>query len=87
MRDFASFSMILDKLGAECVKSLNVDFLSLKEFFDLFAHVPCGFFGESEREYPGGVDVFLFGHVRYLGGDGRGLACACACEDQLGAWV
>ncbi len=28
------------------------------------------------------VDVFLFDHVRELGGDGRGLASAC--EDQVG---
>jgi len=34
----------------------------------------------------GGVDVFLFHHVCDLGGDGRGLACACACEDELGGW-
>ena len=33
----------------------------------------------------GGVDGFFFDHVCDLGGDGRGLACACACEDKLGA--
>ncbi|GFO97335.1 hypothetical protein ig2599ANME_1535 [groundwater metagenome] len=49
---------------------------------ELFAHVPCSFFGEGERENMGGIDVFLFDHVCYLGGYGRGLACAC--EDQLG---
>ncbi len=32
----------------------------------------------------GWVDVFLFDHVCDLGGDGRGLASACACEDRLG---
>jgi hypothetical protein len=31
-----------------------------------------------------GVDALLFDHVRHLRGDGRGLASACACEDQLG---
>jgi len=33
------------------------------------------------------VDVFLFDHVCDTGGDGRGLARACACEDQLGTLV
>ncbi len=66
------------------MKRFYVDFLSLKELLDLFTHVPCCFFGEGEREYPGWVDVFLFDHVCDLGCDGRGLACACACEDQLG---
>jgi hypothetical protein len=61
-----------------------VDFLSLKEFLDFFTHVSCSLFGESEREDLGGVDVFLFDHVSDLGGDGRGLACPCTCEDQLG---
>ena len=63
---------------------LYVDLLSLKEFLDLFAHVPCGFFGEGESEDLGGVDVLFFDHVCDLCSDGRGLASACACEDQLG---
>ncbi|MCG2737399.1 MAG: hypothetical protein L6282_13525 [Candidatus Methanoperedenaceae archaeon] len=67
------------------MKSLNNYFLSLKEFLDFFAHVPCSFFGEGEGEDLGGGDVFLFHHVRDLCGYGRGLACAC--EDQLGACV
>ncbi|MFA4958026.1 MAG: hypothetical protein WC556_13745 [Candidatus Methanoperedens sp.] len=29
-----------------------------------------------------GVDAFLFDHVCYFRCDGRGLASACACEDQ-----
>ena len=41
----------------------NDHFFSLKEFLDFFAHVPCAFFGEGEREEMGGVDVFLFGHA------------------------
>jgi hypothetical protein len=75
--------MIVDKLGAEWVKSLNDHFLSLKEFPDFFAHVPCSFCGEGKGENLGEVDVFLFDHVRYLRGDGHSLASACACEDQV----
>ncbi|MFZ3168626.1 MAG: hypothetical protein WA130_13505 [Candidatus Methanoperedens sp.] len=33
--------------------------LSLKEFFDLFAHVPCCFFGEGEREDLGWINFFI----------------------------
>ncbi|MDO8727430.1 MAG: hypothetical protein Q7J35_15280 [Candidatus Methanoperedens sp.] len=66
------------------MESLNNHFLSLKELLDFFAHVLCGFFGEGEREDLGGVDVLLFDHVCDLGCYGRGLASACACEDQLG---
>ena len=61
--------------------------LSLKEFFDFFAHVPCSFFREGEREDLGMVDAFRFDHISALRGDGRGLASACACEDQVGGWV
>jgi len=59
-------------------------FLFPEELFDLFAHVPCGFFGEGECEDLGWVDVFLFDHLCDLRCDGRSLACACTCEDQLG---
>ena len=48
-----------------------------------FHACPCSFFGECEGEYLGWGDVFLFDHVCNLGCDGRGLACARACEDQL----
>jgi hypothetical protein len=33
---------------------------------------------------PGWGDVLIFDHWCY-GGDGRGLASACACEDRRGA--
>jgi len=59
-------------------------FPSWKEFLDLFTQVLCGFFGEGERENLGRVDVFFFDHVSDLRGDGRGLPCARACEDELG---
>jgi len=39
------------------------------------------------RSDPAIIEDTAFNHVRYLRGDGRGLARACACEDQLGAWV
>ena len=64
------------------MKSLNDHFFSLKELLDLFAHVPCCFSGEGERENLRGVDAFFFDHVCDPGCDGRDLACAC--EDQLG---
>jgi|GEM_PF-3696268 len=85
--NFASVSMILDEFSEEGVKSLYDHFFSLKEFLDFFAHVPCSFFGEGECENQGGVDVFLFDHVCDLGGDSRGLASACAYEDQVGGLV
>jgi hypothetical protein len=66
------------------VKSLNNHFLSLKKFFDFFAHIPCSFSGEGESEDTGGVDIFLFDHVCYFCSYGRGFARACACKDQVG---
>ncbi|MFA4911796.1 MAG: hypothetical protein WC649_12260 [Desulfobacteria bacterium] len=55
------------------------------ELFHFFVHVPCGFFGEGEREDVGGGDVFRFNHVCDFGGDGRGLACACPARMSWGA--
>jgi len=40
-------------------------------------------FEKVSASFRGGVDVFLFDHVCDLRGDGRGLASACACKDQL----
>lgn len=67
------------------MKSLNDNFFSLKELLDLFAHVLCCFSGEGKCENLGRGDVFFFDHVCDLCSDGRGLACARACQDQLGA--
>jgi len=39
------------------------------------------------RSDPALIEDTAFNHVRDLRGDGRGLASACACEDQLGGWV
>ena len=36
---------------------------------------------------PALIEYPTFDHVRALRGDGRGLASACACEDQAGGWV
>jgi len=46
--------------------------------------MPCGFFGEGERENLRGVDVIFFDHVSDLGGYCCGLASSGASEDQLG---
>ena len=36
----------------------------------------------ASRSDPALIEVPAFDHVRALRGDGRGLASACACEDQ-----
>ncbi|MCG2735868.1 MAG: hypothetical protein L6282_05680 [Candidatus Methanoperedenaceae archaeon] len=36
------------------------------------------------RSDPALIEDTAFNHMRNLSGDGRCLACACACEDQLG---
>ncbi|MCX9083058.1 MAG: hypothetical protein OIN83_12770 [Candidatus Methanoperedens sp.] len=44
------YCICLNDPGAEIMEGCCMDLLSLKEFLDLFAHVPCSFFGEGERE-------------------------------------
>jgi hypothetical protein len=38
----------------------------------------------DQTRVSGESDVFRFYHLCDFGGDGRGLASACACEDELG---
>ena len=78
------YCICLHDPGAEIMEGCCMDLLSLKEFLDLFAHVPCSFFGEGERKYPGEVDAFFFDHVRDLCGDGRGLASGLRLRGSSG---
>jgi len=42
---------------------------------------------KAHRSDPALIEYPAFDHVRYLRGDNRDLASACACEDQVGGWV